>query len=816
MLPVPVPKLLTYHVPEALATRVVLGSRVLVPLGARKIFTGLVVQIHTQPPTYPTKRIVDALDDTPIVNHLQLRFIYWLATYYLCTLGEVLLAALPNGFRLSSQSSMQLHPEVDLTAVSISAQEQPIVDVLKRRTSLTYTEAVTIVGQKDVHHLVQSLIQKRVLLLFESVREKYTPKKVRKVRLNEHYIQDKNAFELLFELLKKHARQLDVLLKYLALVPVHRTTSLEDHFVDRKELIQTGAAASSLRTLIKKNIFIEETVIVSRFGQAQPASQTLPVLSQAQDTALVAIRDEFQDRDAVLLHGVTASGKTEVYIHLIHEVIQGGQQVLYLLPEIALTTQMVRRLQKTFGNQVSVYHSRYSDNERVEVWNRLLQGKSAFVLGTRSALFLPFSNLGLIIVDEEHETSYKQSDAMPRYHARDAALMLAQLHRAKVLLGSATPSLESYYHAQNGKYGFVTLGERFGRASLPEVVLANMRVGHKKKTLRENFTEELLEALSQALGRGEQAIIFQNRRGYAPYVVCEACEWVPMCVQCAVSLTYHQYNDYLQCHYCGYRVKVPPTCDACGTPHLKNAGFGTERLEETLQSFFSDKHVRRMDLDTTRGKHGYDRLIRSLEQGSIDILVGTKMLTKGLDFGSVSLVGVLDVDRLLHLPDFRAGERCFQLLIQVSGRAGRRATSQGKVIIQTNNPQHPILRDVVRHDYTRMYRRELQERKRFLYPPYVRLVKITLKHANKKVLAAAASLLAEELRRLLQHSVLGPQEPVIARIKTLYLMDIWVKIKKGTEQQLTSTKALLVQARQRILTSKVFRQTKVILDVDPA
>jgi primosomal protein N' (replication factor Y) len=511
---------------------------------------------------------------------------------------------------------------------------------------------------------------------------------------------------------------------------------------------------------------------------------------------------------------VTASGKTEVYTQLIQEVLQGGGQVLYLLPEIALTTQMVKRLKIIFGNQVGVYHSRYSDNERVEVWNSVLQGECSFVLGTRSAIFLPFDHLSLIIVDEEHESSYKQFDAMPRYHARDAALVLAQYHHAKVLLGSATPSIESYYNAQNGKYGFVALQERFGKAALPEIILSNVRIERAKKALREDFTQVLLEALQQTLDQQEQAIIFQNRRGYAPYITCEACAWVPMCTQCAVSLTYHQFNNNLRCHYCGYNIKVPPACHICDSHRLKTIGFGTEKLEETLQLFFPEKKIQRMDLDTTRGKYSYDKLIEALEQGSTDILVGTQMLTKGLDFGQVSLVGVLDVDRLLYFPDFRASERCFQLLTQVSGRAGRRE-KQGKVIIQTNNPQHPVLKDVVRHDYEQMYHRELGERKQFLYPPYARLVKITLKHTDKNLVGAAASMLAHGLRKQLENGVLGPQTPLITKVKNQYLMDVWVKIKKDTEKRLLFTKQVITQEGRRVLLDKTFKQVKVLFDVDP-
>mmetsp|Transcript_26947 Transcript_26947/g.62592 ORF Transcript_26947/g.62592 Transcript_26947/m.62592 type:complete len:477 (+) Transcript_26947:222-1652(+) len=475
---------------------------------------------------------------------------------------------------------------------------------------------------------------------------------------------------------------------------------------------------------------------------------------------------------------------------------------------------MVKRLESTFGNQIRVYHSRYTSNERVEVWNRVLHGKCSFVLGTRSAVFLPFDHLQLIIVDEEHETSYKQQDPAPRYHARDAALVLAQLHHAKTVLGSATPSIESYYNAHNNKYGLVKLRERFGKTSLPEIILADIRMERAKKTMRQDFTKALFDALRKTLSQQAQAIIFQNRRGYSPYITCTTCAWVPMCTQCAVSLTYHQLHHSLCCHYCGYNIQIPPVCHLCGSPQLRYIGFGTEKLEETLKGFFPEKKIQRMDLDTTRGKYNHDKLIETFEQGITDILVGTQMLTKGLDFGQVSLVGVLDVDRLLYFPDFRANERCLQLITQVSGRAGRR-TTQGMVIIQTNNPQHPVFKDIIQHDYGQMYRRELKEREQFLYPPYVRLIRITIKHIDQDQAKAAANILAQVLHKLLGEGVLGPQTPLISKIKKQYRIDIWIKIKKKKEQTLVSTKQVIVQESKRLLHTKTFQKVKVLLDVDP-
>lgn len=812
ILPIPLSTPLTYRIPAPLTKLLARGTRVLVPLGKKKIVTGIVAQIHIKSPSYPTKVIVDVLDPVPLIKPVQLTYFHWLAAYYMCTIGEVVRAALPNGLQLSSQSQIRLHPQADLTSLHFSHQELQLIALLQQRTSLTYAEAAAAMKQKSVHDLVNALLSKKVILLFEEVREKYTPKKVKIVSLHASYIRDKLALQDLFRVLERNNKQLEVLHKYLSLVSAHHVAQQKDYNVAKKALIQTGISPSSLQTLLKKGILVEQVVIVSRLHRMSPTNQPLPTLSQAQSLALVAIRHQFRDKDTVLLHGVTASGKTEVYIRLIQETLQGGGQVLYLLPEILLTTQMVKRLQKIFGDRVNVYHSRYADNERVEVWTRVAQGTCAFVLGTRSALFLPFDHLRLIIVDEEHETSYKQCDSVPRYHARDVAIILAQHHHAKVLLGSATPSIESYYNAQCGRYGLVTLQERFGQSVAPKIILTDVRIARQQKALHEDFTKVLLEALQATLDRQEQAIIFQNRRGYASYIICKNCAWVPMCKQCAVSLTYHQYSNALHCHYCGYTSKVPPICDVCAMSQLSNVGSGTEKLEETLQFFFLEKHIQRMDLDTTRGKYSYENIIASLEAGHIDILVGTQMLTKGLDFDRVSLVGVLDIDRLLYFPDFRAGERCFQLLTQVSGRSGRRV-QQGSVIIQTNNTHHPVLQDLVKNDYERMYRRELQERKQFRYPPYVRLVRITLRHTDSHLVYAAATRLADRLRIRLTQGVLGPQSPLIAKLKQQYVMDIWVKIKKDAAERLVATKRMIAQESRWVL--KKFKKVSIVFDVDP-
>lgn len=815
ILPLAIPKLLTYQIPAQLSGLVTQGSRVIVPLGKTKILTGIIESIHEIPPSYSTKDIIDVLDEVPITTPIQIEFFQWIAQYYLCTLGEVIKTALPNGFKLSSQSKIQLHPEADLTNSTFSEAEQLLISALKKDSSLTYPEASKLINQKNIYKLLKALINKKTIILFEEIHEKYQPKKEKRIRLNNAYIQNPSELQNLFDQLKNKHKQIDVLLQYLTLAPITTSESLEDHFILKKQLLNTPISSDSLQKLIKQEILIEKEVIVPRLSTIQSTEEVNFTLSPAQDAALESIKQQFGSKDTVLLYGITGSGKTEIYIQLIQEALQGGGQILYLLPEIGLATQIVKRLKNIFGDQMGVYHSKYSSNERVEIWNNLLQEKVSLIIGVRSALFLPFYNLSLIIVDEEHEFAYKQLDAIPRYHARDAALMLAKYHHAKVLLGSATPAIETYHHAQSGKYGFVRLKERFNQTPLPNIMLANVRLEKQQKKLQGEFTEVLLQAIKHTLEQQEQVIIFQNRRGYAPYLLCQACAWVPTCERCSVSLTYHQSHNHLICHYCGYRTKIPPTCSICDSPQLNNMGFGTEKLEETLHQFFPDKHIQRMDLDTTRRKHSYEKIIERLEQGHTDILVGTQMITKGLDFGQVSLVGVMDVDKHLYFPDFRANERCFQLITQVSGRAGRR-NKQGKVIIQTANPNHPILQDILHYDYEQMYLKELAERQNFLYPPYVRLIKITLQHLDKKLIMKAAGELAEQLRTYLGKGlVLGPQDPLIAKIKNQYRMDIWVKIPKSAEVHLHTTKDTIQEMAKKLLSKQNFRPLKLIFDVDP-
>lgn len=815
MLPVPIPKLFTYRVPRALAGQATIGHRVVVQFGTKKILTGIIAKVHQTPPTvYEARYLIALLDDTPMVNALQLDLFSWMANYYLCTIGEVMNVALPSGLKLSSESNIQLHPEYEdkLQDLVLSEKEEQLVEVLNEQKSISYSEAATLLSVKNIHQLLKSLLDKEVVLIYEEVKEKFQPKKIKKVRLTKAY-ESKEALEALFETLGNKAKQEDVLLKYLREVPVFQTPKSNEKGWSKSLLLHGDISASSLQTLVKNHVFEEFEVVVSRLDEASTSTEQEVSLNESQLAAKKEILQLFGEKETVLLHGVTGSGKTEIYIELIKEALEGGSQVLYLLPEIALTTQIVGRLQKFFGSKMGIYHSKFSDNERVEVWKGVLSGKFSFVVGVRSAIFLPFDNLGLIIVDEEHETSYKQYDPAPRYQARDAALMLGQMHYAKSLLGSATPSVESYFNAAQGKYGLVTLTKRYGDAILPEVQLADVRQGRKRKTLKADFSEELMEALNKVLEKKEQAIIFQNRRGYAPYLTCEECAWIPKCANCAVSLTYHMYHNELRCHYCGYKEKVPGTCLACGSTNIKTIGFGTEKLEDDLKLLLPQAKIQRMDLDTTRRKYSYQTIIDNFEKGQIDILIGTQMVSKGLDFDRVSLVGIVDADRMLYYPDFRSFERAFQMIVQVSGRAGRREKG-GLVIVQTADVEQPVLAYTQKNDYRAMYEKELQERNQFRYPPFVRLVKIMLKHEDKFVCEKAATFLERILTgRLGKQQVLGPQEPIISKIRNKFLMELLVKMEK--QQNIRQIKSMIREECQALQVNKAFKKIRITIDVDP-
>lgn len=810
----PIPNLFTYRVPFELNEVVQTGVRVVVQFGRKKILTGIIAKIHTEPPRkYEAKYLLEILDVSPSINQKQLDLIEWASNYYMAAQGEVLNVALPSGLKLSSQSFIQLNPDLDDADFEIDEKEDLILKHLKNQFLMSYEEVAQLLNVKNVFKIIKSLVDKKLVFVIEQVKEKYKPKKVKKVRLASKYL-DENGLNLLFKKLEKNAKQTDVLLSYMQKVPIQQSSGLNTDGINQSDLLTPRLSKSSLNTLIKHGIMETFTENVSRLPKYTSESTADAIqLSGEQKEASEEILKQFENQDTVLLHGITGSGKTEIYIKLIQQAIENGSQVLYMLPEIALTTQIVKRLLKVFGEQMAIYHSKYSDNERVEVWQNLLGEKYSLVVGVRSSVFLPFSNLGLVIVDEEHEISYKQFDQSPRYHSRDLAIVLAGLHHAKTLLGSATPSFESYHNAKNDKYGHVFLAKRYGEANLPEIQVADLLREKKKKIAKGDFTSVFIKALESTVAGRKQAIVFQNRRGYSPFLTCDDCADVPKCENCSVSLTYHMHANTLRCHYCGYKEPAPRYCKACGSHRIQTVGIGTERIEEELKTFLPGARIERMDLDTTRSKYGYQQIIDGFEEGDIDVLVGTQMVTKGLDFDRVNLVGIVDIDRLIHFPDFRSMERAFQLTTQVSGRAGRRKDA-GLVIIQTNDPDQAGMKHLVNQDFVRFYQNEIAERKKYRYPPFHRLIKILLKHRDQHIVEKAAQHATTALREKLGHRILGPKEPLISRIRNKYHMEILVKLEKGNIN-LGSVKDFIKESVYRTIDNREFKSVVVVFDVDP-
>lgn len=815
ILPVPIPKLFTYRVPAALNDVVKIGQRVIVQFGQKKILTGIISSLHQNPPTeYEAKYILELIDEKEVIGKHQFNLYQWMAGYYMCTLGEVINAALPSGLKLSSESMVQLNPSFnwDETPFDFSEKERILINRLKQDT-LSYTEIAKFLGTKSIYSLIRSMASKEAVILFEKVREKFKPKTEKRIRFTKKYT-DKKELEKLFEEMSSKPKQEAVLLKYLQSVPLFSDASLNSNGQSKSELLE-GESTSSLNTLIKNKIFEEFETIIPRFGFDDPTTAHPILLSEKQEEARNYILNHFKESDVVLLHGITGSGKTEIYIDLIRRALDGGNQALLLIPEIALTTQIVQRLKKIFGTEMGVYHSKFSDNERVEVWNGILSGKFQLVVGVRSSVFLPFDNLGLVIVDEEHDSSYKQQSPAPRYQARDFALVMAHQHHAKVVLGSATPSAESFFHCLQGRFKLVSLTERFGEANLPEVIFADMAIERQRKSNKGEFSSTLIKAIGEALKNKEQVILFQNRRGYAPMVQCEDCNWIPKCINCSVSLTYHQYRHEMVCHYCGYRESLPAECPTCTSKRILTKGYGTEKLEEELKLLFPEAKVQRMDWDTTRTRSGYESIIENFQEGETDILVGTQMVTKGLDFGRVSLVGVFDADRMMHFPDFRAHERAFQLIIQVSGRSGRRE-KKGNVIIQTADPKQSLFSYVLQHDIPGYIKAELGEREVHFYPPYSRLIEITIKHTDRLKCKNLATQLTQLIRKdITGAKVLGPGEPLVSKIRNEFLMSILIKIPRDGGR-LKEIKSQLSQLADHMLSIKEYRSAKIVFDVDPA
>lgn len=808
ILPLSVPKTFTYAVNAAEYAFLVPGMRVAVPFGKNKLYTGLVFKLHQNPPaTYQAKDIDQILDDTPIVTENQLKHWEWIASYYMCTIGEVYRSALPSGLLLESETIITPKKDFKPDAGQLTDDEYLIYEALQQQSALKVQEVAAILNKKTVLPTLNKLLSKNVVALQEEMSEKYKPKVVRYIRLQEEFLKEEQLSELL-QLLGRAQKQRELVLHYFQLQARERKP------ITVKALLESASSTNAIvKSLVDKNIFEEYFLAEDRvsFSGSNDAGFAL---SDRQQVALNTIKGGFELLPVTLLHGITSSGKTEVYIKLIEEYINAGKQVLYLLPEIALTTQLVHRLSAYFGNKVAVYHSKYTNNERIEVWQQVLQQseKAQVVIGARSAVLLPFQNLGLIVIDEEHEQSFKQQDPAPRYHGRDAAIVLANYFEAKTLLGSATPSIESYTNVKSGKYAFAELKERFGRVQPPEIILVDLKDKYKRKQMTGHFSDTLTEAIAETMTLGKQVILFQNRRGYSPWVECMNCGHVPQCPQCDVSLTYYKFKNQLRCHYCAYHIAMPTHCHQCHSMDLSTKGFGTEQIEQELKTLFPSRNAWRMDQDTTRGKHGYEKIIDAFKNREIDILVGTQMLAKGLHFDNVGLVGILNADNMLFQPDFRAFERAYQMMVQVAGRAGRK-DDRGKVYIQTYNPLHNIIQQVTNNDYESMFKEQLYERHNFKYPPYFRLVRLILKHKDYEKLKEASFWLYNVLTQKFNIPVLGPEEPGISRIRNEYIRTIMIKIPLGTA--LGSTKREIQRALDSLEAIPQYRAVKVTVNADP-
>lgn len=809
VLPIPLEKLFTYKITSEEADFIQAGMRVAVPFGKSKIYTALAYRIHQNAPeAYEAKEIYQILDEQPVVTSIQLKHWHWLADYYMCTLGEVIRSALPTAFLLESETLVLPNKNAEVDEMELKDDEFLVYEALQYQSALKISEVCDIVDKKNVMKLINTLVHKGVVLQKEELYEQYKPKMVRYVKLSEQYNDEAQLADLLNEL-SRAPKQSQVV---LSLFQLKAKNSKPIPIADLEK--ESGSSKAVIKALIDKKVLEEYHIRKDRVvfeGDSEDA-KTIN-LNEHQAKALEDINLGFEEDKPVLLHGVTSAGKTEVYVKLIQKCLEEGKQALYLLPEIALTSQLIDRLQHYFGEQVSVYHSKYSIHERVEVWNNVLknEGKAQIVIGARSSLFLPFSNLGLVVIDEEHENSFKQFDPAPRYHARDAAVVLAALHKANIVLGSATPSIESMFNARTGKYGYAVIKYRYGDVLMPDINLVDIKEATRKKKMKGHFSETLIKAITEALEEGEQVILFQNRRGFAPVVECTTCGHVAQCPNCDVSLTFHQHRNQLRCHYCGYHMALQQACLACGSHTLDKKGFGTEQIQEELGQLFPEIKVGRMDLDTTRGKYAYEKIISAFENQEMDILVGTQMVTKGLDFRNVSLVGIMNADTMLNFPDYRAHERSFQMLTQVAGRAGR-TQKRGKVLIQSYNPYHQILQQVTTNNYDKMFEEQFYEREQFKYPPLVRLIKITLKDKDYNKLNEASDWLAGSLHNVLGNQILGPEYPPVARIRRDYLKNILIKMPR--KQPLAQTKNSIKRIEKSFNAISKYKSVRLVYNVD--
>ena len=759
------------------------------------------------------KEILGILDDKPIVRHPQLDFWQWIADYYLCSMGEVYKAAVPSGLKVESETIISANPDFEESEPGLlTDRERVILDFTAQRGRVQIAEIAKATGFKTVERNVSHLLDMDAIHVSERVIDNYRPKTEACVRLAIARDEEEKLHQF-FDQLKRAPKQELLLLAYLDMSRWLQGTDVKE--VSKENLLKrAGVSGAVLHEAVKRGMFEIYKKEINRFAELGNVLEEPPVLSEDQRRAYDEIHKSMRQHAITLLHGVTSSGKTSVYMHLIADAFRLGRQVLYLVPEIALTTQLTRRLRRVFGDKLLFFHSKFSDNERVDIWKRLLGSSDpCVIIGVRSSVFLPYSNLGLVIVDEEHDSSYKQQDPAPRYNGRNAALVLAQMHGAKTVLGSATPAIEVYHMALEGRYGLVKLMTRYGDIKMPAVKIIDTIDARKRREMQGMFSNELLADCRKALKDNEQVILFQNRRGYSPMVRCKECGSVPKCENCDVSLTYHKHSHSLVCHYCGYTIALPDLCPSCQLPGLEIIGYGTERVEDDIESLFPGEKISRMDLDTTRSKNSYDRIIDEFSQHRTNILVGTQMVTKGLDFDAVSIVGILNADTMINFPDFRSHERAFDMLEQVSGRAGR-AHKQGQVIIQTSKPDHDVIKFVQTHDYEGFYQHELADRQKFGYPPFTKVINIYLKHREDAVVGELAVRYSGLLRHVFGSRVLGPMAPFVARVQNLYIRQITLKMENAVS--MSKVKGILRNLYEQMLAADArMKAVRLYYDVDP-
>ncbi len=808
IIPLALPKNYTWAVPEHLQGAIQPGIRVEVILGRNKRYAGIVKKIVANPPdSFKPKDIINVLDNDPLLYTEQLMLWEWIAEYYMCSEGEVMQAAIPANLKLSSESILQWNEERSIDFSDLSDSEYIVAEALEIKKELRLTEVQQLLDTSAVYPVIKRLVEKGVCHVWEELKEKYREKTETYITLNPVYHPEEKLADLLNNW-SRAPKQMELLLAYLHLLKT------EGDVTQPGLLKKSNASAAQLKGLIDKNILKAEKRATDRIRTLPRSIQIDFELSTAQEKAWLEIQEHFTAKNVCLLHGVTSSGKTEIYTKLIESYIRHDKQVLYMLPEIALTSQIIRRLQKYFGGHIAIYHSKFNPNERVEIWNKVKSGETKIVLGARSSLFLPFKDLGLVITDEEQDASYKQQDPAPRYHARDAAIYYASLFNAKVLLGSATPSIESYFNCEQKKYGAVWLAERYGQVELPLIDMVDLtKLPPSKEKGKTALSPALIAAISASLQQKKQVILFQNRRGYSPYMLCHTCGWIPQCQNCDVTLTYHKARNQLSCHYCGSAYPVINTCGACGSHNFIQKNFGTEKIEELVAEQFPEARTARMDYDSVKGKHDHDALIKLFEQQRIDILVGTQMVVKGLDFEHVNLVGIVDADGILNFTDFRVNERAFQLMEQVSGRAGRK-DGKGNVLIQVSNTLHPVLQFVKAHDFKKLYRYEITNRKQFDYPPFTRLIRVICKHREKHLAEEAANIMMQGLKAGFAHEVNGPAQPVVDRVRNQYIWEILIKLPKDA-RRIKQCKQEIRQQMVIIQSNKRYRSVTIIPDVDP-